>query len=97
MNELLLEKKRRLSLLWWATLVYFGLFSFNALATSTMAALVGAKWNVLVPQEKFLIFVAILANWTGLVLVFVQKSMGRIASGRPPIATGDTEHIAHHA
>lgn len=79
--------------MWWAVILYFALFSFNALATSTMAALIGAKWELLSTQEKFMIFVAILANWTGLVLVFIQKSFARLVSGKPPIETGDTQHL----
>jgi hypothetical protein len=93
MNDLVLEKKKRMALLWWATLVYFVLFSFNALATSTLAALIGAKWELQGPQEKVLILVAIAANWTGLVLVFLQKSIGRIAHGQAPVETGDTKQI----
>jgi hypothetical protein len=89
----LLDKQHRERLYWWSILLYFLLFSFNALATSTIAALIGAKWNLLTSQEKFMIWVAIIANWTGLVLVFVQKGMSRIASGRPPIETGDTQHL----
>jgi len=89
----LLDKQHAQKLYWWSVLLYFGLFSFNALATSTMAALVGAKWEVLTTQEKFLIFVAIAANWSGLIVVFVQKGMSRLQSGKPPIETGDTDRI----
>lgn len=88
-----LDAKHQARLYWAGVILYFALFSFNAWATSTMAALIGVKWEILTTQEKFLIGVAIVANWTGLVLVFVQKGMARLASGRPPIATGDTEQI----
>jgi len=89
----LLDKKHQAKLYWWGVITYFALFSFNALATSTLAALIGTKWEVITGQEKFLIVVAIAANWTGLILVFVQKGMSRIASGKPPIETGDTDHL----
>lgn len=88
-----IDKTNRGRLYWWGILLYFALFSFNALATSTVAALVGAKWHLLTGQEKFLICVAITANWTGLVLVFIQKTMARLVEGRPPIPTGDTERL----
>ena len=89
----LLDRKHQTTLYWWGIIIYFALFSFNALATSTRAALIGAKWDQLAGQERFLIVVAIAANWTGLVLVFVQKGMARIVTGKPPIETGDTQHL----
>jgi hypothetical protein len=89
-----LDKQHQTRLYWWGIILYFALFSFNALATSTLAAFVGSKWQQLTGQDKFMIIVAIMANWTGLVLVFVQRSMGRIVSGKPPIETGDTGRIS---
>jgi len=89
-----LDQKHQTRLYWWGIILYFALFSFNALATSTLAAFIGAKWSILTGQEKFMILVAIIANWTGLVLVFVQRSMGRIVGGKPPIETGDTERFS---
>lgn len=88
-----IDSRNRARLYWAGVILYFALFSFNAWATSVMDALVGVKWDAITGQERFLIVVAILANWTGLVLVFVQKGMARLASGKAPIATGDTEHI----
>lgn len=90
----LLDRKHQAALYWWGVILYFALFSFNALATSTLAALIGAKWEAISHQEKFLILVAIAANWTGLVLVFIQKSVSRLAEGKPPVPTGDTERIS---
>ena len=92
MNEVLSKTKAE-RLYWWAIFAYFGLFSFNALATCLIAALVGVKWGTLTGQEKFMIFVAVSANWTGLVLVFIQRSAARIISGKPPIETGETKHL----
>ena len=89
-----LDQKHQAKLYWISVILYFALFSFNAFATSTVAALIGVKWELLSSQEKFLILVAIVANWTGLVLVFIQNSMKRLVSGKPPIGNGDTEHVA---
>ena len=91
---MMLEKTHQTRLYWYGVILYFTLFSFNALATCTLAAFIGAKWGMLTGQEKFMVIVAIAANWTGLVLVFVQRSIGRIVSGKSPIETGDTERLS---
>ena len=92
MNGPLNEAQQR-KLYWWAVFLYFGLLSANSLFTATLASLVGTKWDAITTQEKFLIVISILANWTGLVLAFVRSSIGRIVHGKPPIETGDTERI----
>jgi hypothetical protein len=89
----LLDSKHTQKLFWAAIILHFAFFSFNAFATATIAALVGAKWEMLSFQDRFLIVMAILSNWTGLVLVYLGKGMARLASGKPPISTGDTEHV----
>ncbi len=89
-----LDLKHQRLLYWWAMLLHFSLFSVNALASVIIAALVGAEWSALSGQQKFLICVAVIANWTGLILVFVQRGMGRIVAGKPPLETGDTERLA---
>lgn len=88
-----LDKKHTAKLYWASVVLYFALFSFNALATALIASLIGVKWEVLSGQERFSIVVAIAANWTGMVLVFIQRGMARIAKGQPPVPTGDTDHI----
>ena len=89
-----LDEKHARKLYWAAILLYFALLSVNSLATSIIASLVGAKWSVLTSQEKVMIVFSVLANWTGLVLAFVRTSLTRIASGKAPIETGDTKHLA---
>lgn len=86
-----LDKQRREKLYWASVILYFALFSFNALATSLIASLIGVKWELLSMQEKFSIAVAIVANWTGMVLVFIQRGMTRLAQGKGPVPTGDTD------
>ena len=90
----LLDSKHQAKLYWAGVILYFCLFSFHTLATSLVAMLVGVKWHLLTSQEQFSITVAILANWTGMVLIFLQKGMSRLVSGKPPVATSETEHIA---
>lgn len=87
-----LDQRYIAKLYWAAVFLHFALFSFNALATCCLAALVGVKWEVLTVQEKFLIFVAVIANWTGLIIVYVQRSVSRLTAGKAPLETGDTEH-----
>jgi hypothetical protein len=94
MSEELLPKAKASKLYVWGICLYFGLFSFNALATCVTAALIGVKWEQLTGQERLMICIAVSANWTGLVLVFIQRSMGRILTGKPPIETGDTKYIS---
>ncbi len=93
MGDELLDKPHREKLYWWALLIYFLVFSFNGLATSTMAALIGTNWLTLNAQSKFMIYMAIAANWTGLILLFIKDVMIRLGSGKPPIRTGDTEQF----
>lgn len=59
---------------YWIAGVWFVLFSLNALATSIIAALTGAKWDQISGQEKFLICVAIFANWSGVIMAFMSKA-----------------------
>lgn len=91
MTDPILTKTKTRDLYWWAVILFFAFLSVNSLASSILAALVGAKWDLLSGQEKFLIVVAVVANWTGLVIAFLQRSLARIAQGKPPIETGDTQ------
>lgn len=91
-----LEQQDAKRLYWTAIFLYFGLLSFNTLATSIIASLIGTDWSGLNGQQKFLICAAVVANWTGLVLAFVRTSLGRIASGKPPIETGDTQYLTRN-
>lgn len=93
-EQAILDKKHQSKLYWWGLLLHFALFSFNALATSTLAALIGAKWDGMSKQEHFLIVVAILANWTGVIVTFLNQALKRLASGKAPLETGDTQHMS---
>lgn len=89
----LLEHTQQRRLYWAGLVLNFSLYSFNALATVVMAALIGVKWEALTGQEKFMIAVSVAANWTGMVLIFTKRGMSRLAQGKLPIETGDTDHI----
>jgi len=66
------------------------LFSINALASAIMLSFLNVDWSQLSPTSKFLIWVAVLQNWTGTLLAFFNKSISRVEQGRFPIDTGDT-------
>lgn len=76
------------ALAWKMAIVYFCLFSINALGTSIMSALIGAKWETLDSQQKFMIGVGVLTNWTGLIMAFFSKSAQKIDKGVTPSDTG---------
>ena len=52
---------------------WFVMFSLNALCTSVIASLTGAKWDALDWQQKFMICVSIVGNWTGTIMAFFSK------------------------
>jgi hypothetical protein len=68
---------------WRFAILYFLLFSINALCTSITAALVGSDWANLDRQSKFMICIAVLANWTGCLLAFISKAAKKVESGQP--------------
>ena len=71
-------------------IMWFFLFSVNALCSCMIAALTGAKWHELDAQSKFMIVVAITGNWTGTIMAFVSKQAQRIQkSGLPFPQIGD--------
>ncbi len=70
-------------------IMWFFLFSVNALCSCMIAALTGAKWDALDFQSKFLIVVAITGNWTGTIMAFVSKQAQRMKKDGTPFPTGD--------
>lgn len=68
------------------TILFFVLFSLQALGTSILGALSGAEWGALNGQARFLIVVAILTNWIGVLLAFFRSSITKLARGENPVA-----------
>lgn len=66
------------------------LFTINSLATSIMAALTGAQWSDLDEQSKFMICVAVMANWTGVLAAFFNQAASRLRDGRDILPGGTT-------
>lgn len=63
---------------WRIAIIMFMLFSINSLCMITLASLAGADWVMLDKQAKFMIYIAIMGNWTGTILAFVSKQAARI-------------------
>lgn len=59
--------RQRLAILW------FALFSINALCTAILGALSGAEWTELHLQARFLIVVSILASWTNTIAALFKN------------------------
>jgi uncharacterized membrane protein len=89
-----LDDKRQAGLYWTLLWTYFLLSSFNALWSSLSAALVANDWSTLNGQKHFQIICSVLQNWSGVVVGVLLVSLRRMGAGKPPIETGDTQHIS---
>lgn len=59
-------------------IVWFFLFSFNALMSAIMLAFANVEWCTLDRQGKFLIFVAVGMNWSNTIMAFMVSQIKRI-------------------
>ena len=75
---------------YWLAYCYGFLFSLNALVTAIIASFMNTEWGTLTPTKKFLLICVILANWTGTMIAFLNRTLSRLRDGLPPIQTGDT-------
>ena len=66
------------------------LFTLNALASTIIAAFMNVEWEMLSKTSKFVLVWLIIQNWTGTMLAFMNKTLRRLESGKPPIDTGET-------
>lgn len=69
---------------WRMAVLWFVLFSLNALGSSVIAALTGAQWSELDGQSKFMICLAVFVNWSGTVMAFFKSAAKKIESGQLP-------------
>ena len=58
---------------YWITGVWIVLFSLNSLGTCVLAASSGCVWEVLDPQSKLTVVVAVFVNWTGTLMAFLSR------------------------
>jgi len=74
-------------------IVYFVLFSINALCSALMIALANVTWSGLDSQGKFMIGVALIWNWTTTILAFMSKQATRIKQTGDLFPSGDTQQF----
>lgn len=67
---------------WRMAIFWFVLFSVNSLCTAITAALAGTEWAHIDDQAKFMVYVAIVMNWTGTIMAYVSKNANKISHGK---------------
>lgn len=66
-------------------LAFLVLFSINSLCTSTIGALSGMDWATANTQTKLIVCIAIVGNWTAVLLAFFRDAIAKIAKGEIPL------------
>jgi hypothetical protein len=82
---------------WGMAIAYIILFSFGSLATATIAAFTGVDWSALSHTKRMVIVVAIIANWAGTMLAFLNTSLQKMndyINSQPPDAPAATSAVA---
>lgn len=90
MSELI-QASRNHIIYYWLAYCYGFLFSLNALVTAVIASFMNTDWGTLTPTKKFLLICVIIANWTGTMIAFLNRTMSRLQNGQLPIQTGETQ------
>lgn len=70
-------------------IAYFLLFTINALSTSVIAALSGNSWSNIDGTSRFIIICAIIGNWTGTIMAFINKSFAGAKDTGLPLEPAD--------
>lgn len=89
----LIDEKHTQKLYWFLLILYFGGFTVYTFSTALAPALIANDWANLSAQKIFQIVLSVIANWLGIVLALILKTLVRMARGLPPIETGDTSHL----
>lgn len=71
------------------TLIMVFMMSVNSLGTCILASFVNASWEDLGPAKKVLLFVAIITNWTQMIIAFLNRNFARLMAGKPPVSNGN--------
>ena len=66
-------------------IIWFILFSFNSLFSSIIVGITGKYWSEIGSQDRFVIIIAILMNWTGLIMAFLFQAAKRVQHGENPL------------
>ena len=89
----LMSKARASFILWRLAIVRCFLFSLVTLGTATQTATVGVDYPDLSRWDKTVLWIGIFVLWGNQMLSFLDKTAGRIAEGKPPVGSGDTEFL----
>lgn len=88
------EKPKRKKLALKIAVVWFSLFTVNSLCSSIMGCLVGAYWSNMAAQDRFMMIVAIVAQWTSVMMAFMYNAASKVQHGELPIVGGASEGTA---
>lgn len=74
------------------------LFSFSALGSAILSAIVNVDWSKLNAQAKFIIFITVFVNWATVMMAFFSQAARKLEEGKLPIngttiPSGSTETI----
>ena len=71
---------------------YAALFSVNALCSCIIASFTNATWEDMLWPKRILTGIAILGNWTTVLMAFFSKTFARMETGKPLInGNGDSK------
>lgn len=72
-------------------ILYAVLFSINALCSCIVAAFTNATWEDMLWPKRVLTAIAIVGNWTTVLIAFYSKAVARMEAGKSPIPTNGTD------
>ena len=83
-----ISQKRKVQLVWVMTITLVLLFTVNSLGTCIIAALMGKQWTILPLEEKFLLIVIVIVNWSTMMMAFLNRSISHLLGDvAVPLAT----------
>ena len=68
-------------------IAFIALFSVNSLCTTALAALSGVEWAESSNQVRCMIVIAIIGNWTNVLLAFFRDALAKLFRGENPLIT----------
>lgn len=87
-----MEKPKRKKLVVKMAVVWFCLFTVNSLCSAIMGCLAGAYWTNMSGQDRFVMIVAIIGQWTSVMMAFMYTAAARVQHGELPIGTGEVKN-----
>lgn len=69
------------SLAYRVAVLVFGLYTVSTLCFAIIGALTGREWEQLDGEDKLLIVLAIIGNWTNTLMAFISKRAQKLENG----------------